>query len=1232
MPVLSPDQIKFDEQPAGQKTMNNLSQVQSGIIPASQIKFDDEAAPRSGIVPANEIRFDDEQPKTALSSFPGTPGGVRGNAPTTEQPAFQPTNDLVSRGTEMPGFTDPQAKEFARAVLTEAVPAMATGLPAFVVGTPAKVGNALLKYAQGIDKPVSTAIKQTDEFLSPYVYEPKTEEGQIATKGLTYGMVAAGAPYLLPLLVAGEVLDSELANKHLSQEQIAHLKLINDSLMLAAPVAKQALTPKAQAIEAINQLHDKLGIGKEATPEALRASSTAPKPELDLTGLEPSAKAVETGQRIGAMDATREAERQAKIDQLKTATTEPEKGANPAAEYLDSLPTEQRTEILTAAEEAKVPASTILEQRKLGLFSPQRIAKYISDIRNTDTAQKLHDYVTIDPLPKMSRIGKNKELVNAGVEHAAARIAAPHIVDDLLAKVFPDAYKNPEGMSRTIDILNKDNVLAGYDAFHYRAAEARKLGNEKEARAWEEMAYAIESKHNLNAYNKQIQAALNDPKVFANINRWKQYVEPLLNDLYKQVKRIDPNAELESRGKYTDTRINLVTKEKAEQWAERFKDEQKPLPEPVTSNYRNPNVKHDAFDVHAKFTGDYSTDARTALLTVLGPRYNEATKLAFYDALTKSGAAIEAKPGQLPPDMIQGQEVTRLPIKVPETNREGQTRQVERALYVRQDIAKEIRQVLNTDTPLQQNPVAKFLTTIQLAQIADAVTHTKNILSVVTSAQGAGSAWKDVTRKMPMLGTADAIVRISRITREIMADTPAIREEISDMAKQGLVRSEFPPTGIQKVTHAQQFLFKADTAARLIMNRFFDNLVERNLAKDTIANRRDFVNQIGQYNARLMGELMQKARQSGLSPFIVAGRNYNRMGRRIMTGEPGVEAVGPAAERQMRLTNLAGVATLTVLPIMLNVLTTGNPAGRSGTPLGAWDLGGAEDEKGKHRVIDLFQIVGIRRGLRSTGLDASIEGWMSGQNANQILGKAIEQAGQSAIHPWLGPAAGFVSKAATGRQLDMRGQMEAQNIPEKGGMQYLENTRAALESQNPLVYSAIQPIFESMGLVDKPRKPYAEDVAATFLKSPFGAFGVRNMSPGKTAAEELISTTRRTHFSDSRTPDDLKRMNSITELRSRYMSGDISSISELRAEAQDSGVTLTPKIIRMITSDSSTENNIERFKEGFKGLSAKEAVSVWEVANEDERVILKPLALSKISNAKNLTPIQKRELREKILE
>ena len=793
------------------------------------------------------------------------------------------------------------------------------------------------------------------------------------------------------------------------------------------------------------------------------------------------------------------------------------------------------------------------------------------------------------------------------------------MVDDLLSKVFPHDYHNPAEMSRFIDLLNKDNIIDGWYAFVDRAKQAIADGDIDAAQKWMEKADKVEDNYDIADLDRQVRVGMFDPKMADALNRWKDHVVPLLNRLYNEVKRVDPNTPRESRGRYTEARINLLTKQKADVWNAVMSDQDKPMPEGSSSSYRNPNTKHDSYDTTASFTGDYSTDARAVLANVLGPRWNETTKIRFYDDLVDKGVAIEAKPGEETPEGYK-----RLPVKMPHTSKEGHTSQKETTLFVKADAVREVRDILNTDQPMTQNAVGKFLTGVQLAQVSDLLTHLHNIMAVLSKAQGSG-AWKDVARRMPILSSLDAVKRVLWVTREVIHDTPEMRAELADMAKKGLVRPSYPATGISRVTRGQQVIHEVDTATRVIMNRFFDNLVQQGLAKNTEANRRRFINQVGQYNRRLMGPFMRLMAQSGLSPFIVAGRNFNRQGRWAFTGNPGVKGATWGTALHLRLVALMGVAMLFTLPIMLNMLTTGQPGGRSGTPLGAWDLGGKEDEKGKHRTLDLLQLTGVRRGMRSIGAEAAIEGYRQGHTLDQIAGQARQDALSAAAHPWIGPGLGFLSKAVTGKQFDLRGDMKTNNqyLPSTN-MWFMENLRAALEAQNPLVYSMVRPAFQKAGLDIRPdslpqntylHSPYLTEMGSTFLKSPFGAIGLRDLYEGRTAAELATAGYRGMDTPKESTVADETRGQVSHQLTVQLRQ------AKTTAERQQalSDIAQAEAAKQIIPSDRKriVLNAYAPLISGFKGLTYEQAQEVYKLANPNERSALAPLlAVKMLGHAK----------------
>lgn len=851
--------------------------------------------------------------------------------------------------------------------------------------------------------------------------------------------------------------------------------------------------------------------------------------------------------------------------------------------------------------------------------------------------QAVKDFTNIDAVPRLARA--SEEAGNAAVKHASARIAVPRMTDDLLAKVFPDQYRDPEAMAKTIDVLNKDNILGGYDQLLNRAEVAHDKGDVKEAEGWERAAQAVADKHDLNAYDRQVQAALADPTLSANIDRWKQHVNPELDQLYNEVKRVDPNTEREGRGRHTDARINLLAGEDAKNWQEAIADPDKPMPEPRIANYRNPDVKRDRFDRAAKFTGDYDTDARTVLASVLGPRWNEATKLRLYDAVTKSGKAVEVEPGQAGPAEIDGKPTVRMPIKVPQTDPEtGKTVRVEKSLVVRADLASELRGALNTDQPLSQHPMAKVLTAASLiANPAEATSHTKNMLARLYFAPGAGGKLADVVRGNPVVGIPALFHDLYTTARDVMSDTPAVREELANMAKQGLVRPGYQPSkfltsiteksGVDWLKHLStgQLIHDVDTVGRLILNRRYDNLVEQGRAEDTPESRRQFVNTLGQYNRRLMGPLMKAARDSGFSPFVVAGRTMTRNAVDALTGKPRFNAPTKQGMVEARLVQLGKLAALAMTAPLYNQLSTGSPVGRSGTPLGAIDLG-SDDENGKHRIWDILQMTGVRRGLRATGAESLAEGLMQGKDANEIAGNAVESVGQARLHPWLGPAPSTVFKALTGRQLDMRGKMEAQTIPEGGGKQYLENVRAALQGQNPLLYALARPGFQAAGLDQTPDKEgFGSNLLASALRGPESAVGIKDVKPGTNAAEDLADHLAKLRFGgDSPTPEQAMKSANNRELLEQLRKDPEEGEEAIKQAVEDG--TLNAKTASLIHKHA----GMSGLEWTVRALSARDAARVYEVAKGDQKEQLAQEVTKKIAGSSDLSEEEQDELLDKL--
>ena len=309
------------------------------------------------------------------------------------------------------------------------------------------------------------------------------------------------------------------------------------------------------------------------------------------------------------------------------------------------------------------------------------------------------------------------------------------------------------------------------------------------------------------------------------------------------------------------------------------------------------------------------------------------------------------------------------------------------------------------------------------------------------------------------MGSINAIKEIASVIKELQMDTPKIRAEKAEIARLSGLRPRFDQSGVLSMLtkHQHELLHETDTAARIIMNRRYKTLVERFGAEDTPEARIDFVNQIGEYNRRLMNRHEAALRDVGFSPFIVAGRAMNRMARRLVTAESGFKTKEVKAQLGARAIQASGLVMATCVPALINLMTTGSMFGRNGTPIGAIDFGPNFDTAdGKKRVFDLFQLVGIRRGLRQLGLNALMEGMRSGAPSKEIQKNILNDVTTTSLHPFIGPGIGLGIETLTGKRFDMRSGFSDIYTSRKvgGAAQYVENLRTGLKQQNELLYSA----------------------------------------------------------------------------------------------------------------------------------------------------------------------------------
>jgi hypothetical protein len=716
---------------------------------------------------------------------------------------------------------------------------------------------------------------------------------------------------------------------------------------------------------------------------------------------------------------------------------------------------------------------------------------------------------------------------NALVRYASSKIAAPLVAESMATDVLGTRYRDADFGKKLGALLVEDRLRGIKDAF-------TKAGDTKAARNVNSLIGKQDSPFQTEA---EFQAALADPEIRAAIDRHKTTVQPTAEAAHEEA-----GGTLAGPGLNTGAFVNLKAIFEG--------GEEALLSGGGRGNLMNPLRRPSRFSKTAAGTAEkYETDYRTIAQRMIEGNFEESTKRQMYDQLVKDGLAEMNNPGDPAPE-IGGKPAVKFTIErkgVPAG--ENKVRTYVKNLWVRADLAGEVRQALNVDGPVQRSGIvtaATLLNRIQLAGPTDAVWHTANMLGSIAGSQGGKNVLVDMARKLPGVNLTDAIGRVVASSIKVLAKTPDVQRQIAELANIGAMRSK----GVAKegrlariASFNHNVISLVDKAGRLVRDDMYQNLVRRGLVDDTPANRREWVNQMGQYNGRLMGQFQRFFKDAGFSPFVVAGRNFNRMAMRRITMDPGIKAISPKAAVEMRAIEAFGtIATLFAIPALANYLLTGSPGGRPGVKMGQIDTG-KDDSEGKHIVIDPAQWTGHRRGLRISGIQAIVEGAQRGETRGRITQNVIRDVMGGVIHPWAGPAVNAASVGYTG--YSPTGYKESENPKDYGA-----NITAALKQLNPAAEALLK----------------SKEKGTSGLKeigmSLGGAAGLKTVKPF-TAINKMgvLHQAWMENNKDPKVKADYEQMQTATFPVSKYKAlddalakrdeaGAISAIADLKAEGQ----------------------------------------------------------------------------------
>ncbi len=290
------------------------------------------------------------------------------------------------------------------------------------------------------------------------------------------------------------------------------------------------------------------------------------------------------------------------------------------------------------------------------------------------------------------------------------------------------------------------------------------------------------------------------------------------------------------------------------------------------------------------------------------------------------------------------------------------------------------------------------------------------------------------------------------IVRTLIKAAADNRAQLADLAEIGALRENFRGVGPMN-----RLITWADRSTRLVLDDAYQGLADAGLVEKSETARREFVNQVGQYNKRLQGQFTVWLRDTGVGPFATAGKTFNALGVRNMLLSPGLRAVSPQAATALRANALTGWVGFVTLAATINYLTSRNKGGgvmgRPGVPIGNVDMG-TEDKQGKPLSFALGDVLGYTRGLRATGTRRLLEARRYGIDTNQALDNALGDVVNASMSPALGPLVRTGFAAVTGRPPALNVGRTAPVVgPDQS--QFAANVLDALRKSNPVVNTAM---------------------------------------------------------------------------------------------------------------------------------------------------------------------------------
>ena len=556
---------------------------------------------------------------------------------------------------------------------------------------------------------------------------------------------------------------------------------------------------------------------------------------------------------------------------------------------------------------------------------------------------------------------------------------------------------------------------------------------------------------------------LSHPRTQEAIRRYKDLRARLIEPMYLEAMRLDPSLQLEPRGLQTGARINLNWVNPGELAGP---DVYVANPTP-RGKLANVLTKRSPFGRIA--TGNalgYRPSFRDSIRNTYARQLEIANRNKFDRLLVASGNAVVDAPGARPSVQGEATEAFEQRRQTIMLDKDGSMVRIpqNQNIYVRKSLAGEYARALNLDRPAGDQltivkALNKFANTAALSGLTDVSAHVSNLSHALFTRPGISqSLWREIG--LSAAGRADIGVALYRAMQRF-SDTD--QQHMRELATIGALREPHPEgSKWNPMRFGAALIQHLDTRTRLQLDRMYGNLRDQGLVQNSETARREFVNQVGQYNKRAQGPMMRWFRDTGLGPFATAGRAFNVLGARTAMLHPGAPATTPAARIALATAMASKIAGTALLIGATNYVLThnqgGGTLGRPGVRIGTIDLG-KDDKNGRPLTLDLANLLGLGRAARVTGIRGALE---SSRN-NLPLGTVLDSAYRDIVNSWVSPFAGPTIRAATiaatGQQPAVRVPPTAPTVP-PGQSQALQNIKTAAVELSPIsagIHDSLQP-------------------------------------------------------------------------------------------------------------------------------------------------------------------------------